>query len=49
MKVYVTKGGYDYEGFNILGIYSERDKAQSRADEMEDRYDYTEVTEYDVQ
>jgi len=28
MKVYVAKRNYDYEGFEIIGVYTERDLAE---------------------
>lgn len=34
MKVYVVTAGYDYEGDDVMGVYSTMELAQSCADEM---------------
>lgn len=32
MKVYIAKRIYDYEGFDIIGVFSTKEKAQEACD-----------------
>ena len=49
MKVWVAKGGLDYEGSTILGVYDSKDKAYAETEKQEDSFDYTDVQDYEVQ
>jgi len=36
MLLYVASGGYDYEGFEILGIFDTKEKAEDRIKRCKD-------------
>jgi len=49
MKVWIAKGGWDYEGYTIIGVFSSENEARSEAEKEKDSFDYTEVKDYEVQ
>lgn len=52
MKVYVATASYDYEGCDVMGVYSTMELAQSCVDEMKADpkiyFDNYEVEEHEV-
>ena len=52
MKVYVVTAGYDYEGDDVMGVYSTMELAQSCVDEMKANpkiyFDNYEIEEHEV-
>ena len=48
MKVYVALAGYDYEGDEIMGVYSSRELAENCIKGIKEDYDYTTINEWDV-
>ena len=47
-RVYIAKGGWDYDGFEIVGVYESRQDAWDVLQECEDndkfyRYDWIDV------
>lgn len=52
MKVYVAKAGYDYEGYEIMGIYSTMELAQACIDEIKSNpliyFDNHEIEEHEI-
>lgn len=47
-KVYIVEGGFDYEGFDILGVYANKDDADAHCAKVQGQFDYTQVTEHEV-
>ncbi|CAH9016167.1 conserved hypothetical protein [Vibrio phage 242E40-1] len=37
MKVYVALAGYDYEGYEVVGVHSSRELAESCIDNLKNR------------
>ena len=50
MTVYVVIGGWDYEGFNNLGVFDNEKDAQAFANESYDseNYDYVDIEEHEI-
>lgn len=52
MKVYVAMAGYDYEGYDIMGVYSTMDLAQKCIDEIKNNpvmyFDNHEIQEHEI-
>lgn len=36
MKVYIVHGNWDYEGSEVVGVFSSREKADARIEESKD-------------
>ena len=34
MKVYIAERGFDYEGFQIMGVYTTREDAQEKVEQL---------------
>lgn len=55
MKVFVLQGHWDWEGFEIIGIFRSKELAETamaalpRGDGKRMRYDECEITEHEVQ
>ena len=45
-KVYVAEAGWGYEGFEILGVFSTKERAQECLDNTTYRYDSTHIEEF---
>ena len=51
MKVYLAIGGIQYEGYDILGIYSTRELAEEKLKDYEENkyfYDWLSVDEWEI-
>ena len=48
MKVYVAEVHYDYEGFNLVGIYTTKKKAQKALDTCGYEGDEQSIEEYKI-
>ena len=51
MKLYVAIAGWDYEGYDIIGVFDSKEKAQVGIDlvKLEGRYvDYYDILEYEL-
>ena len=50
MTVYVVIGGWDYEGFNNLGVFDNEKDAQAFANESYDseNYDYVDIENHEI-
>ena len=48
MKVWITKGGWDYDGDTIIGVFGSENEARSEAEKEKDSFDYTDVKDYEV-
>ncbi|AUR91256.1 hypothetical protein NVP1158O_29 [Vibrio phage 1.158.O._10N.261.45.E12] len=46
--VYVLLGGYDYEGEEVLGIYSTKEIAEDSAEVKKKGYDWISIEEYEI-
>jgi hypothetical protein len=49
MKVYVARRHYDYEGFSIIGIFTDHESAQKCCDSDEQWGDSHDVDEHELQ
>jgi hypothetical protein len=50
MKVFIVEGGWDYEGFQIWGVYHTQEGADSGVIQAKamNRYDWVRINEYEV-
>lgn len=50
IMVYTVQGGWFYEGFEILGIFTNREKAEKcKADQSSRSFDFINIEEYPLQ
>lgn len=55
MQLYAVLGGWDYEGFEIVGIYDSQEKAEAAIQKVKDKqtgyvcvYDYIEIRLFEL-
>lgn len=50
VMVYTVQGGWFYEGFEILGIFTSREKAEKcKAEQSSHSFDFINIEEYPLQ